>query len=125
MYFDLDFLIFQQNILRQNFKDEHTSENPVKLLVISGESYNSNNNPKHIQFSLLLCNFVRGGCLTSFLAASSSVFGVRIWAVETVRMEWRCASVGRLLCDVLFIFITEKSCSHTYVLTNTESLSSL
>ena len=49
-----------------------------------------------------------------FLAASSLMFGVRFCAAETLMMEWRCESLRRLLWGVLFIFITEKSCSHRY-----------
>ena len=57
-----------------------------------------------------------------FLDASSSMSWVRLWAEETLRTEWRCLSVRRLLCGVLFIFIKEKSCSHRYVLLNIESI---
>ena len=57
-----------------------------------------------------------------FFDASSSMFGVRLWAEEILRIEWRCSSVRQLLCDVLFNFITEKSCSHRYVLPNIESI---
>ena len=48
--------------------------------------------------------------------------GVRIWAEEILRIEWRCSSVRRVLCEVLFIFIKENSCSHKYVLPNIESV---
>lgn len=53
---------------------------------------------------------------------NSSMFGVRLWAEENLRTESRCLSVRRLLCDVLFNFIKEKSCSHKYVLPNIESV---
>ena len=48
--------------------------------------------------------------------------GVRLWAEEILRIEWRCSSVRRVLCEVLFIFIKENSCSHKYVLPNIESV---
>ena len=50
------------------------------------------------------------------------MFGVRLWAEDILRIEWRCSSVSRLLCDVLFIFIKEKSCLHRYVLPNIERI---
>lgn len=51
-----------------------------------------------------------------FLAATSLIFGVRFFAEDTLRMEWRFASVRRLLCGFLCIFITKKSCSQVHVL---------
>ena len=48
--------------------------------------------------------------------------GVRLWAEEILRIEWRRSSVRRVLCEVLFIFIKENSCSHKYVLPNIESV---
>ena len=41
---------------------------------------------------------------------------------EILRIEWRRSSVRRVLCEVLFIFIKENSCSHKYVLPNIESV---
>lgn len=38
---------------------------------------------------------------------SSSKFGVRLWAEEILRIEWRCWSVRWLLSDVFFSFIKE------------------
>ena len=61
-------------------------------------------------------------CLNLFFDASSSMFGVRLCAEEILRIEWRCSSVTQLLCVGLFNFITEKSCSHRYVLPNIESI---
>ncbi len=46
------------------------------------------------------------------------MFGIRFCVVEILRMDCRCSSVRRLLCDVLLIFITENSFSHRYVLPN-------
>lgn len=55
-------------------------------------------------------------------STSSSMFGVRLWAEEILRIEWRCSAVSRLLCDVLFKFIKENSCSHRYVLPNIDNV---
>ena len=44
---------------------------------------------------------------------TSSMLGVRLWAEEILRTEWRCSSVRRLLCDVLFSFIKENSYTYT------------
>ena len=58
----------------------------------------------------------------SWLPVHQFMFGVRFCAVETRKMEWRCASVRRLLCGFLLIFITQKNCSHRYVLPNMQSI---
>jgi len=50
------------------------------------------------------------------------MFGVRVWAEETLRFEWKCSSVKRFLCDLLFSCIKENRCLHRYVLPNTESV---
>ena len=57
-----------------------------------------------------------------FFDASPSMSGVRLRDEEIFRIEWRCSSVRRLLCDVLFILIQENNCSHRYVLPNIESI---
>ena len=57
-----------------------------------------------------------------FFGASPSMSGVWLRAEEFFRIEWRCSSVRRLLCDVLFIFIKENSWSYRYVLPNIESI---
>ena len=60
-------------------------------------------------------NHVCARCLASFLTCQF----INVW----VRFcEWRCVSVRRLLWGFLFIFITEKSCSHIYVFPNMQSL---
>ena len=74
---------------------------------------------------LILLHCVLPWCLNLFFKASSSMFGVRLCAEEILRIEWRCSSVRQLLCVGLFNFITEKSCSHRYVLPNRDHLSNL
>ena len=55
-------------------------------------------------------------CLIS--CTRSSTFGVRVWADETLKIEWMCSSTRRRLSDVLFSSVRENSCSHRYVLPN-------
>lgn len=55
---------------------------------------------------------------------SSSIIGARLWAEEILRVKSRCLAISQLLCDVMFSFIKENSCSHRNVLPNSYRLSS-
>jgi len=72
-----------------------------------------------IKFGLLLVDThlsdLDTWCL--LLCASSSSFVVKVWAEETIRIEWSCSSARRLLCDASFTLIIENNCSHMYMQT--------
>jgi len=69
---------------------------------------------------LLWCSLVWARHLASHLGYKFIMSGVRLWAKETLRMEWRCSSVRRVPCEMVLIFIKVNSCSHGYVLPHIE-----
>jgi len=66
------------------------------------------------RFAALWCSLVWARHLVSHLRYKFIMSGVRLWAEKILRIEWRCSSVRRVLCEV--VFIKENSCSHRYVL---------
>jgi len=68
--------------------------------------------------STVCCSVMLTGLSQTLGVSSTSMSGVRLWAEEILRIEWRCSSVRRVVCEV--VVIKENSCSHRYVLPHRE-----